>query len=93
MPIYPYSCSCGTKMDAINSVANRDNQKCPECGKVMKRLFHAQFGINMGPAGAHGYYDDDWGTYVETNRHHKELLREHGETPKGDTPKNEDAWV
>ena len=47
---------------------------------------------NMG-VGAYGYYDENLGVYVNTNRQREEVMREQGVTFKGDTPKNEKAWV
>ena len=82
MPIYPYKChSCGLEKDFIKRV-NDFNQDCPNCGQNMERQFHCQFGINMGPAGAHGYYDDTLGKYISTNRKHKEEMKRQGVSEK-----------
>jgi hypothetical protein len=48
----------------------------------------------MGAAGAHGYYDDTLETYVHSNRHRKEVMRQRGVTELGETPKPDgEAWV
>lgn len=92
MPFYNYSCSkCQTKGEFKTHM--NENQKCPQCGAEMKRLLHSQFGINMGAAGAHGYYDHNLGCYISTNRQRREEMRKQGVTEKGDTPKSGDAWV
>lgn len=75
MPLYPYSCSCGTVGDIITRVD--EMAKCPECGKTMRRLFHSQFAVNMGPAGAHGGYDETLGHY-STNREWREKMKRAG---------------
>jgi len=48
----------------------------------MKRLLHTQFGINMGAAGAHGYYDENLGTYIGTNKQRREEMKKQGVTEK-----------
>lgn len=65
---------------------------CPMCQTVMVKM-PPLVRCNMGPAGAYGYYDPNLETYVETNRHRRELCRQKGVTPKGETPKTGDAWV
>jgi len=66
---------------------------CPMCNAEMVKL-PPKFSINMGPVGAYGYYDDNLESYVSTNKQRRELCRQKGVTPKGDTPKPQgDAWV
>jgi putative FmdB family regulatory protein len=38
MPLYTYKCKCGWTGDMHSSVDNRNDQKCPECGKKLKRV-------------------------------------------------------
>jgi len=91
MPIYDYECpACGLKGEFITDMS--ENQRCPGCGAWMKRLLSPPF-INMG-VGAYGYYDENLGCHVGTNREKRRLMREQGVTPKGDTPKpHGEAWV
>jgi len=85
MPLYDYLCGgCGFKDEFITPMEYE--QQCPHCGVYMERLMPSTFGINMG-VGAYGYYDETLQTYVNTNRQKRELCRERGVTPLGDTPK------
>ena len=79
-PLYDYSCQCGTIAELITR--HDEIPSCPECGERMKREFHSQFGINMGAAGAHGYYDEQLGCYIHTNRQRKEEMRKQGLSEK-----------
>lgn len=90
MPLFDFECECGNKGEFI--VFN-DEQKICTCGKEMDRLISGVFGINMG-VGAYGYYDETLETYVHTNRHRRNLMREKGVTEWGGTPKVQgDAWI
>ena len=80
MPLYGYSCACGTVADLITGVNEIPN--CPECGNPMKREFHAQFGINRGPVPITGYFDENLGRFIRTNTHRKEVMRELGVSEK-----------
>ena len=93
MPLYDYQCQCGFK--DIDRKEHPDNitLPCPECNGTMKRLLPTTFYINMGAAGAHGYYDDNLGTYIHTNRQRREEMLRQGVTEKGGTPKTGTAWV
>ena len=59
MPIYDYRCEkCGfTEMDRKEH-PDMTWVSCPECDGLMKRLIPTSINVNMGAAGAHGYYDD-----------------------------------
>ena len=46
----------------------------------MKRVLQP-FGINMG-VGAYGYYDENLGTYINTNKHRREVMEKQGVTEK-----------
>lgn len=48
----------------------------------MTRQLHSQFHVNMGAAGAHGYYDENLGTYINTNKQRKEEMKKQGVTEK-----------
>lgn len=76
MPLYDYACQrCGRIEERI---AGFDEQiiPCP-CGCTMTRQFHGNFGINMG-VGAYGYYDETLQTYINSNKHKREVMREQG---------------
>lgn len=94
MPLYDYKCpTCGAVHELITRM-NDEHPPCTQCGRPMKRLLHARFGINMGAAGAHGYYDENLGCYINSNRQRREEMRRQGVTEKGDTPKpNGKAWI
>lgn len=81
MPLFDYSCKCGYSGEHI---AKADEQllRCPECGDNMVRQFHSRFGICMGAVGAYGYYDDNLQTYIRTNEHRKQVMREQGVTER-----------
>lgn len=91
MPYYDYKCKCGHAKEYYTGMM--EYQKCPICETEMKRVPHAQYGINMGACGAYGYYDDNLETYVSTNKQRKEVMRQKGVNEKGATPKSGDAWV
>ncbi len=80
MPLFPYSCTCGTVGDLITKVDEIPN--CPKCGRPMKREFHSKFGINRGPVPTAGMYDENLGCFIRTNQHRKEVMREQGVSEK-----------
>ena len=91
IPVYIYECTkCGTVGEFITKMD--EMQKCPHCGAEMIRPPQAP-NINIGvPHG--GYYDEDLETYITSNKHKREVMRQKGVTPHGDTPKPDgDAWV
>jgi hypothetical protein len=47
----------------------------------------------MGAAGAHGYFDENLGKYINTNYERREEMLKQGVTEKGATPKNGVTWV
>jgi len=92
MPIYDYECMrCGTVGEYVTRIDI--NQECPKCGQEMKRLPTGRFGINMGAAGAYGYYDETLGKYISTNRERRAEMERQGVTEKGATPKHGQSWV
>lgn len=97
MPLYDYECSgasgCGFVELDRKEHPDRTFIPCPKCGGQMKRRLHSCFHINMGAAGAHGYYDETLGKYIHTNRQRREEMDRQGVTEKGGTPKNGVAWV
>ncbi len=50
MPMYEYRCeACDEKFEAIVRVTERDNVKCPECGKKARKQVSAfSFGGDNG---------------------------------------------
>ena len=54
------------------------NQICPNCKTEMTRQLHSRYGINMGAAGAYGYYDDNLQTYINTNRQRRDEMKKQG---------------
>jgi predicted nucleic acid-binding Zn ribbon protein len=81
MPVYPCKCpKCFLERDIVAKVDQ--NIHCPKCGEEMKRLLHSQFGINMGAAGAAGYYDQNLGKYIHTNKQRKEEMERQGVSEK-----------
>ena len=81
---------CVHEFEAI--VRDDEIPRCPECGYSTKKL-PSKINVNMG-VGAYGYYDENLETYIHTNKHRREVCREQGVTPKGDTPKPDgEAWV
>ena len=75
MPLYDFECSCGCIKEFIAAID--EIKKCPACGCKMKRLIPSSFSINMG-VGPYGYYDDDLQTYVHTNKHRRQVMKEQG---------------
>lgn len=91
MILYDFECSeCGNVFEHLAHVDDRLTT-CPDCNGESKRLISAP-NINMG-VGAYGYYDDTLQTYINSNRHRKQVCREQGVYPKDETPKNFEAWV
>lgn len=91
--LFDFECvECGTKFESL--YCDGDNVHCKLCNSTLVEKLPPIVNIAMGAAGAHGYYDETLDTYVRTNAHRKELMREHGITEKGSTPKpTGDAWV
>ncbi|MHB8123095.1 MAG: hypothetical protein ACYDG4_13175, partial [Desulfuromonadaceae bacterium] len=52
------------------------------CNGTMKRQFHSRFGINMGPVGAYGYFDENLGCAITTNAQRRRVMQEQGVTEK-----------
>lgn len=89
--LYDFKCSCGRIVERL--IRGDEKIHCLFCGGEMERQFPL-VRVNMGPAGAHGYFDENLGAYVSTNAERKRLCREQGVTPQGDTPKPDgEAWV
>ena len=93
MPLYDYKCDkCKTEGEFITHM--NENEPCPKCRTEMKRVLHSRFGINMGAAGAHGYFDRNLDCYISTNKQRKEEMRKQGVTEYGGSMKPQgDAWV
>lgn len=80
MPLYDYQCpECGYRGEHINRIDEYEH--CPRCRIPMNRLLQP-FNINMGAAGAYGYYDDNLGKYIHTNRQRREEMKKQGVTEK-----------
>ena len=90
--LFDFQCiNCGHIFERI--VRDGEKPACPKCYMSTKKLMSAS-NFNMGPCGAYGYYDENLGKYIATNRQRKEEMRKQGVTEKGSTPKpNGDAWV
>uniref|UniRef100_A0A6M3IGX2 Putative regulatory protein FmdB zinc ribbon domain-containing protein n=1 Tax=viral metagenome TaxID=1070528 RepID=A0A6M3IGX2_9ZZZZ len=79
MPLYPYLCkTCGTEAELITK--HDEYPPCPDCGLKLERQFHSRFGINMGPAGARGGWDETLGHY-STNKEWREKCEKAGVKP------------
>ena len=79
MPLYVCECKqCGHIGEYINHI--NEYEKCPKCQIPMKRI-PQPFGINMG-VGPYGYYDDNLGKYINTNKQRKEEMERQGVTEK-----------
>ena len=49
MPLYEYHCDeCETEFESLQSIRERDNADCPECGKRARRLLS---GFSVGGGG------------------------------------------
>jgi len=97
MPIYDYQCGgasgCGHIERDLKKHPDETYVQCPKCAKYMKRMLNSRFSINMGAAGAHGYFDENLGKYINTNYERREEMLKQGVTEKGATPKNGVTWV
>jgi putative FmdB family regulatory protein len=83
VPIYDYKCDkCERTQERIKN-PDEVSFRCPDnlCTGTMHRQFHSRFGINMG-VGAYGYYDDNLGTYIRTNAHKRQVMRDQGVSEK-----------
>jgi putative FmdB family regulatory protein len=81
MPLYSYKCKCGYEGDHVGKVKDV-KIKCPKCGHKMMRQFHSSYGINVGPVGNHGHYDETLGEFISTNAQRKRLMQEQGLSEK-----------
>lgn len=58
MPTYDYECiSCGHKFEAFQKITDKYLDKCPECGKKVKRLIGMGSGIIFK---GKGFYATDY---------------------------------
>lgn len=54
MPMYEYRCdACGEEFEAIVKITEKDDVKCPECGKKARKLVSA-FSFGGGDFGSTG---------------------------------------
>jgi len=89
--LFDFQClNCGLVFERI--IREGEKPACPECYGDTKRLMSAS-NFNMG-VGAYGYYDENLGKYISTNKARRDEMRKQGVTPKGETPKPDgDAWI
>lgn len=93
MPLYEFICPNCNHLDAFVKSMGDNDQDCPACEEKMRRILSPCY-INMGPVPIGGYYDDNLETFIHSNRHRREVMRERGVTEKGGTPKPDgEAWV
>ncbi len=92
LKLYDFECTqCSRTAEAL--VHTGEIPPCPECGGETVRL-PPVFRVNTGPVPVHGYYDENLETYITSNAHRKQVMREQGVTEHGATPKlEEQAWV
>lgn len=78
MPIYDYECKfCNWSGEKISK--HDEYPICPKCENAyLERKYHSRFGINMGPVGAYGYYDETLGKYISTNKERKAEMQRQG---------------
>jgi hypothetical protein len=90
--MYDFKCKrCGAIRERFVQEDERVLSDC--CGSDTDRL-PPIVRVNMGASGAYGYYDDTLGTYITSNRHRREVMRQQGVSEKGATPKPDgEAWV
>lgn len=92
MPIYDYKCKyCEKEQKDVWAGVYEMAIPC-DCGQTADRQVSGRININMGAAGASGYYDDNLGCYIHTNRQRKEEMLKQGVSEKGATPKLGCAW-
>lgn len=76
MPLYDVKCKrCGKVEERIAKVD--EAVLCRECGGITHRLMPSSHVINMG-VGPYGYYDDNLGKYIHTNRQRREEMARQG---------------
>ena len=64
MPVYPYACGCGSKVERVRRVSERDDvQPCPSCHEPMVR------GVTA-PARTVGQWGDDTAGYSHALQTH-----------------------
>jgi hypothetical protein len=90
--LYDYRCPrCGKVTERLVRGNETVHSLC--CAEIAERM-PPVVRCHMGAAGAFGYYDETLGTYIRTNRHRREVMREQGVTEHGGTPKPDGgAWV
>jgi putative FmdB family regulatory protein len=77
MPLYDYFCEhCGYEGEHLTGV--NDQPECPKCTIPMKRRMPSTHGINMGASGAYGYFDDNLGIGISTNKQRREEMKRQG---------------
>lgn len=77
MPLYDYYCeTCGHECEMITGID--DQPECPGCTIPMRRRMPGTHGINMGAAGAYGYYDDNLQCYINSNHQRREEMKRQG---------------
>ena len=58
MPTYEYECeSCGYRFEKFQNMSDNPIQRCPECGKNVKRVIGAGMGVIFKGS---GFYATDY---------------------------------
>ncbi len=80
MPLYDFKCDrCGNTEEYF---AGYEERVLPcKCGGQMIRQISHSYGIVMGVPAA-GYYDENLGTYINSNRHKRQVMQEQGVSEK-----------
>ena len=90
--LYDFKCpKCGKLVEKL--VEPDEVPRCYECECDMKQQLPL-VNFNLGPVPFTGHFDETLNTFVRSNNHRKEVMREQGVTEHGGTPKpHGDAWV
>ena len=59
MPIYTYTCRCGSAFDRLQRMPGQATAKCPHCGRRAKKTICAVGIVFKGP----GFHNNDYGPY------------------------------
>lgn len=79
MPLYQYVChECATNWEAINRIAERLNQRCPDCDGEATIVIT----LRARPV-IHEYYSDNLGAQITGPRQKKRIMKEKGVEESG----------
>jgi putative FmdB family regulatory protein len=77
MPIYPYKCACGHRVELVRSIKDEAiAPECPECDETMSYVFTSP--QILGAAVQHAEFNPGLGCVTKNKQHREAIAKERG---------------